>query len=750
MIKRIKKLNKLGVFSNFQCDDDIKDFSQINIIYGWNGTGKSTLAHLLSSLNDCKSTLYPDFDYQIQTDKGEIKNPNPLTTPIRVFDKSYVERNIQLVEGKASAIYILGEENQEIAEELENLTLELERRNTTLSELQTEKEQKENAKSKVFTDVAKLISISIGGNLSRTYRKPQALEGYKTITDHSVLSEEDIEIYQNTLKQEQKESVSLLSLGKTVFEEKEFDIGLLIEEVKNRADIVVKKAVSDKRVERLVNNADISDWVEEGLDLHKKHSSNKCEYCLNEIASNRKSDLQRHFSKKDQEIKTEIDLLSEALSSIKKKINSLNLPDKANLYTEFQTKYQMKMQDFTNKKTLLISEIDSYQAEITNKKTKTNQEVELKSSVDITPLLTSLDAINDLFIEHNDKTDTFSKKKDEATESIEKHHLSSIKVEVDEIAQNISSIDKAIEELNNGVDIKDEDSLLGYSMNEIKRLIQEKKALISSEHKACEEINKRLSIFLGRDELKFEVDEGGYIIKRKEKMAYNLSEGEKTAVALIYFLIQLQDQDFNLSDGIVVIDDPISSLDSGSIFQAFSLIKNSVKEAKQVFILTHNFDFLRHLINWLNHARLPKEYFMITNKFVDGERQADIKPLDRLLQDHESEYQYLFKRLYNFKSDGTIESVYDIPNLARKVLDTFLMFTVPNSLSQYQKLEEIDFDEEKKTSIYKFVNDQSHITGKGFDPSLVQETQNCVGLLLEMIESVFPPHYKALVESINK
>lgn len=749
MIKRIKKINKLGVFTNFQCDDEIKDFSQVNVIYGWNGTGKSTLAHLLSSLNDSKSNLYPDFEYQIQTDTGEVKNPNPLIIPIRVFDKSYIERNIQLIEGKASAIYILGEENQEIAEEVENLSLELERRKTALSELQTEKEQKNNAKSKVFTDIAKLISISIGGNLSRTYRKPQALEGFKTITDHSELSEKDIEIHQNTLKQEQKESVNLLSLGKTVFEEKEFDIVPLIEEIKKRADIVAKKVVSDKRVERLIKNADISDWVEEGLGLHKKHSSNKCEYCLNEIASNRQSDLQTHFSKEDQEIKTEIDLLSEALSSIKKIVNSLYLPDKANLYTEFQTKYQRKMQDFTNQKTLLISEIDSSLTEIKNKKTKTNQIVELTSSVSITPFLTSLESINELFIEHNNKTETFSKKKEEATESIEKHYLSSIKSEVDEIDKNISSIDKAIEELNNGVDIIDKDSLLGYSVNEIKRLIKEKKAVISSEHKACEEINKKLSIFLGRDELKFEVSEGGYAIKRKDKMAYNLSEGEKTAIALIYFLIQLQDQDFTLSDGIVVIDDPISSLDSGSIFQAFSLIKNSVKEAKQVFILTHNFDFLRHLINWLNHARLPKEYFMITNKFVDGERQADIKPLDRLLQEHESEYQYLFKRLYNFKSDGTIESVYDIPNLARKVLDTFLMFTVPNNLSQYRKLESIDFDEEKKTSIYKFVNDQSHITGKGFDPSLVQETQNCVSLLLEMIENVFPLHYNALVKSIS-
>ncbi len=59
----------------------------------------------------------------------------------------------------------------------------------------------------------------------------------------------------------------------------------------------------------------------------------------------------------------------------------------------------------------------------------------------------------------------------------------------------------------------------------------------------------------------------------------------------------------------------------------------------------------------------------------------------------------------------------------------------------------VKFDENKKIALYKFTNDQSHITGKGFDPSLVPECQNNVKYLLEMIEEVFPEHYKILKES---
>ena len=83
-------------------------------------------------------------------------------------------------------------------------------------------------------------------------------------------------------------------------------------------------------------------------------------------------------------------------------------------------------------------------------------------------------------------------------------------------------------------------------------------------------------------------------------------------------------------------------------------------------------------------------------------------------------------------------------------MDSFLLFRIPKSESIYNKLKEIDFDEVKKSAIYKFVNDQSHITGAGFDPSLVPEAQKTAKYLIELIESVDPDHYKYLEESIKE
>jgi hypothetical protein len=118
--------------------------------------------------------------------------------------------------------------------------------------------------------------------------------------------------------------------------------------------------------------------------------------------------------------------------------------------------------------------------------------------------------------------------------------------------------------------------------------------------------------------------------------------------------------------------------------------------------------------------------------------------LDALLLNHPTEYNFLFKLLYDFRSDGTILGCYHIPNVARKVLETFLQFHRPAEQSIYAKLEATNFDLHKKTAIFKFANDLSHATGKGFDPALVAETQKNVTYLLEMIKEVAPLHFEGL------
>ncbi|WP_186178779.1 AAA family ATPase, partial [Burkholderia gladioli] len=162
----------------------------------------------------------------------------------------------------------------------------------------------------------------------------------------------------------------------------------------------------------------------------------------------------------------------------------------------------------------------------------------------------------------------------------------------------------------------------------------------------AEELNRDLVTYLGHDEIQVSVEETGYRIVRHGNAAMHLSEGERTAIAFLYFLKSLDDRSFHLANGIVVIDDPISSLDSNAIYSAFGFMKRKLVGAGQLFVLTHNFTFLRLVKNWFHH--IPKKdspkFFTLRATTKDGVRSSSIYEMDPLLKNFESEYHYLFQR----------------------------------------------------------------------------------------------------------
>ena len=74
------------------------------------------------------------------------------------------------------------------------------------------------------------------------------------------------------------------------------------------------------------------------------------------------------------------------------------------------------------------------------------------------------------------------------------------------------------------------------------------------------ELNEDLKKYLGHGELQLAVKETGYEITRNGDPAQSLSEGETTAIALLYFLKSLDDRRFDSAKGVVVLDDPVLTL----------------------------------------------------------------------------------------------------------------------------------------------------------------------------------------------
>lgn len=253
-----------------------------------------------------------------------------------------------------------------------------------------------------------------------------------------------------------------------------------------------------------------------------------------------------------------------------------------------------------------------------------------------------MQTICDLVTKHNEHSDNFERAAEEARKNLE----------LDEGLKAFAQWAKHEARVN---ELVDRIKVLRVQLSPLGGRIAQLHRAIRHHHQPADELTQELAAYLGRDELRFEPMENGYTIMRGRVPAMHLSEGERMAIAFMYFLKTLEDSDFKLREGIVVIDDPVSSLDANSLFSAFGYMKERTKNAKQLFVLTHNFSFFRQVKNWFNFAGKLKNgiykpetstvshFYMLSMKVNDGGRNAFLRTLDPLLHEYESEYHYLFR-----------------------------------------------------------------------------------------------------------
>ncbi len=794
MITKINKIKNLGLlFCNYTCTCELPEFKRFNLIYGWNGSGKTTFSGLFDIIGGSKSQA--SLEYEIEDDQSKkYKQGEAFAQKIRVFNQDYIKDNIKILEGRANPITILlGRENKALVEEIEADEILLSGdpkdakkigKMALLVGAQKEKRRKENSRSQIFTAIASTIGAAIGGQALRTYRKPQAETDFSHLTAKSILSDQELDRCSVSIKQSSLPSVDYIELPNIIEAEKAVVTSDALRVIIRDAKSALKKTVESEIISRLTENSDISEWVEQGIQLHKKHDSTICEYCLQKVPQERLEQLARYFNEEDDKLKTLINGLIALVQKISLSIQTVNSPDRANLYDEMRERYSTSQNQLLNLQRKILDEIYLLSEEIKTKKAKTTESIELFHCPDMKAFIEGIAELNEIIAEHNKKTSDFNSVRDNATERLKNHYLSSIFDDAKALDSEITNLNDQMCKIENG-----DSSIPGdLSIKDIKKRIAENRAKISSTHKACEEINEGLIRFLGHDELHFvphkervvgergeeQETDGGYLIMRGEEQAISLSEGEKTAIAFVYFTVHLRDAEFNSKNGIVIIDDPISSLDANLLFRVCSYIQTRLRSVGQLFLLTHNYDFFNQMKKWFindlnsadDYSKHLGEFFMLTNKYDTGQkcRIAILSTLDNLLRDYESEYHYLFKRLLSFEEDNpgdghlTIKALYDYPILARKLLECFLSYRVPKKGSFYSRLISLkdvnkEISPEDLNCVYAFVNSHSHLDSKNgliqFDPTLSVSGPESIKTILKIVQQADEGHYKLMLKAVK-
>src|SRR5699024_4302333 len=363
-----------------------------------------------------------------------------------------------------------------------------------------------------------------------------------------------------------------------------------------------------------------------GLSIHRSNDLDKCEFCSGTITLNRLNELEAHFNKNFKEVRDKLDTFANDIETMKIDINLLI--NKNELYEEFQ-------KEFVESKNIYLKLCKKYNDLLTEWKEKLKEKSDNPFHV-VDSVLSLEDAeleeinkaattINNLIQSHNDKTKTFNETVSFERKKLELHYATQELKEFDYFtkAQDIKNEKKRVK--NIGIDHQ---ALLDE--------VGELNAQLSTISLGAEEFNMQLRNFIGHSELSLipQEDEGGYQIKREingEKCrAHNLSEGEKTAIAFVYFIIKLKENDNKIEDLTIVIDDPISSFDSNNLYNAYSYLINECNSAKQLFVLTHNYGFYKLIRDWMknkktkNKPRKPKYSFYCIDSHLGLPRESRI------------------------------------------------------------------------------------------------------------------------------
>ena len=747
-IDRISRLRKCGIFRNFRWPSDLPEFGRYNVVYGWNGTGKTTLSRLFRDLEVARVPTMGEAMFRINGNDVPGEDFPQSTLHIRVFNRDFVEENVFPVGGSdMPPILVLGAESVEKQRRVEHLKRDRAAIVDTLATARSAERVADEKLNRFCIDRAKLIKGALRAgrqNRYNNYNKTKFLNDAK-----EMVGPNDFTIYRLTDADHER----LLARHKGSPKPRVAELNYALPDfdaIMDRVRKLLRTTVVSATIDTLKADSSLADWTLQGLTLHRDRKAEQCLFCSQSLPERRLDALGAHFNVEYDRLIQRIGQQIQQLETAFEASEAIEIPSKAALYDhlvrEFQSCEHGLRDALASARSFLTASIQT----LVDKKPRAFTKVK----VELRPPRTGrdvVDRLNAVIREHNKECDAFETGREEARNRLARHMIAS------ELEEFVRLRKAAASATAHRQENEREAQRLDAEIAKLEREIVEHR-------QPAEELNEDLRKYLGHGELCLGIKETGYTITRRGEPARTVSEGETTAIALLYFLKSLQDRRFELARGVVVLDDPVSSLDANALFLAFGFIREHAGDAGQLFVLTHNFSFFRQVRNWFQYlngrgrrsrSNRPARFFMLESAQEGDVRSSAIRGLDPLLAEYDSEYQYLFARIYEAATASSardLEENYALPNMARRILEAFLAFRQPQvSGGLWQKMKEVSFDEVKKHRILRFLHTHSHSIAMGepeHDLTALAEGPSVLSDLLRMIESEDSKHFSAMVKLV--
>ncbi|AYG59924.1 AAA family ATPase [Rhizobium jaguaris] len=469
-------------------------------------------------------------------------------------------------------------------------------------------------------------------------------------------------------------------------------------------------AILDKRVvgKEDVSIADMikrlgnSDWVKQGLGYFHQNGD-CCPFCQQTTDDAFRHDLEAYF---DETYQRDLDAIAGIATAYDEHSKSIIRQLDAVLLV--QSEY-LDRPLFEQTAEALRTKLSLNAQHIGRKRAEPSVKIILEG---VAATIDTLNAIaaeaNQKIDAHNALIDNIVSEREKLISEIWRYIVDEAKLPLEAYKTARLALTNAISGLTTGIAAKERER------NEKSARLQELERQVTSVQPTVNAINSLLDSFGFRNFKLATAHEGDrfYTVIRSDgsEARETLSEGEKTFIVFLYFYYLISgsvSESGITTNRIVVIDDPVSSLDSDILFIVSSLIKKlfaKVQEPastlKQVFVLTHNIYFHKEVAfdpKRSGGERRNFETFWVVRKkddysVIEGHLHNPIR----------TSYEMLWQEVRNEN-----RSMLTIQNTLRRILENY--FTILGNMDKDKIIDKfVGQDQQICNSLFSWVNDGSH------------------------------------------
>ena len=559
----------------------------VNFFFGNNGTGKSTIARAIKSGTGISyASGRTSADYL------------PL-----VYDQEFIDENFRSYRNM-KGVFTLNAKNAVTQQQIEEKTEERAAVQKALTEVTEKRDKTAAAHTKLQRDFYKECwdrEKALRDEFSKTQGGKGKSEPFtREILKHTpqdVDIEELRRLYDSAFSDTAKRYPRFATIADTS----------ALDALEGR-DILTTAIVNsaDTELAGFLRGIGATEWMRQGHEEYSHKAGEKCPYCGRDLPTDFEQIFIDSFDTRYQDNLRRLDAF---LALYKQKANELYLPLQnlpSEVYPQIDTKF------YTDKLAVLKAAI---QSNIDIIKAKVEDPASTAALSDISPILDEqadiIKGFNALIDANNAIVDAGPKKRNECTDLVFSLLAFRLKDVITSYQQSDTEMQKELEGLE--AEIKKHTETLENIKAALKSL---RKNTVETET-AKDSINNML-FDSGMQGFSLQPKRGVdhvYEVRRPDgSIADNLSEGERNFIAFLYFyhLVYGSDSaDGDTREKIVVIDDPVSSMDSGSLFIVSTLVRQMIEVCrnnadnrnrtadgnfiKQIFILTHNAYFHREI-----------------------------------------------------------------------------------------------------------------------------------------------------------